>query len=130
MSPRYQRAAIHSSDDIRAIADHAGSFMFSTDTMRFWNSRLLSGVWPAKGNRSSGGISTISGNRYVFVTSERAFGDTARRYAVRVLTLETVRDDRPSVSFDTLDRYDTPAQARMAAQLAAADIDAALAAHQ
>jgi hypothetical protein len=124
--PRYQRAAIHSSDDIRAIADHVGSHFFSADTMRYWGSRLLGDSFPFRTNaRPIEGPSTVEGNRYAFITSERAFGDESRRYAVRVLTLASVRDDRPAVSFDTLDRYDTPREARMAAQIAASEIETA-----
>lgn len=94
----YQRATIHSADDIRAIADHAGSYFFSADTMRFFSSRLLSAARPLDG------AETVEGRRYLFVTSER-HGDAPRHYALRMLTLEATEDDRPAVDIDTIGSY-------------------------
>ena len=96
--PKYQRAAIHSADDIRAIADHAGSHFFSAGAMRFFSSRLLSAVRPLDG------ADTEEGRRYLFVTSER-HGDAPRHYALRMLTLEAVRNDAPSVDIDTVGNH-------------------------
>lgn len=93
----YARNAIYTSDDVRAVVDHAGSYFFSADTMRFFDSRLLSGVIALDG------YETAPGRRFLFVTSERdKYSDRPRRYTVRMLTLDTVRDDRPAVDIDTV----------------------------
>lgn len=94
----YQRSAIHSADDVRAIADHAGSYFFSDGTMRFFSSRLLSAVRPLDG------ADTEEGRRYLFVTSER-HGDAPRHYALRMLTLEATESGRPAVDIDTVGSY-------------------------
>lgn len=100
----YQRACIATTDDLIAVADHAGSHFFSADTMKWWGTRVLSTVLPLDG------AETKPGRRYVFVTSDM-MGDT-RRYSVRMATLSTVRDDRPAVEFDTLEfALDTRAEA-------------------
>lgn len=91
----YQRTTIYSADDIRAVADGAGSHFFSPDTMRFFQSRLLSGVVNLDGNECK------PGHRFLFVTSER-YGDEPRHYTVRLMTLGAVRDDRPAADIDTL----------------------------
>lgn len=97
--PNYQRSAIHSADDVRAIADHAGSHFFSADTMRFFSSRLLSAARPLDG------AETVEGRRYLFATSERHGDDAPRHYALRMLTLEATEDDRPAVDIDTIGNY-------------------------
>lgn len=109
--PNYQRNAIHTSDDVIAIADHAGSFFFSRDNMRFFRSRVLSDVWPVESFRAE------EGNRYLFVTSERHGDDAPRHYAVRMLTLGSQRDNRPAVDIATVgDYHDTARAAKRAAQ--------------
>ena len=109
--PNYQRNAIHSADDIRAIADHAGSFFFSRDTMRFFNSRVLSDVWSVESYTAS------EGNRFLFVTSEKHGDDAPRHYAVRMLTLGSQRDNRPAVDITTVGYYhDTARAAKRAAE--------------
>lgn len=124
MSATYQRAAVHSVDDLRAIVDATGSHYFDRDTMRFFDSRLLEGVWAGKSNRQEAGVSTLPGNRYVFVTSERPpWGE--RRYSVRVVELLEVRDERADVRIETAGEFyshPTARAARMAAQLHAADL--------
>ena len=115
--PTYQRAAIHSTDDIRAVADHAGSHFFSPDTMRFFQSRILSGVWAPDGHQ------TVEGRRFFFVTSERYGDDAPRHYAVRMMTLGSQRDDRPAVDIVTVgDYHDTARAAHRAAQAEAANL--------
>lgn len=109
----YQRTRIHSSSDIRAIADNAGSFFFSADTMKFFSSRLLSGAYPLDGAEAR------PGSRFLFITSERHgdAGDTPRHYAVRQMTLGVQRDDRPAVDIVTVgDYHATAAEARAAAR--------------
>lgn len=109
----YQRMTVHSTDDIRAIADRAGSHFFDADTMRFFNSRLLSGVYPAQTN--TGKWEAVTGNAFYFVTSERfeaLYSDPEpRHYTVRKLTLTSVRDDRPAVDIETVGDYHATANA-------------------
>ena len=110
----YQRSTVHTSDDIRAIADHAGSYFFSPGTMRAFSSRLLAGIYAPDGHDA------IPGNRFFFVTSERHGDDSPRHYAVRMATLGTQRDDRPAIDIVTVEDYhDTAHAARKAAQEAA-----------
>lgn len=105
----YARNAIYTGDDVRAVADHASSHFFNSDTMRFFDSRLLSGVIALDG------YETVPGHRYLFVTSERdTYSDQPRRYTVRMLTLGSVRDDRPAVEIDTVDDFQAFATARAA----------------
>lgn len=125
--PTYQRETIYSADDIRAIADHAGSHFFDRETMRFFDSRLLEGVYPCEANRITGEspdtmqanpYAAEVANRFAFVTSERSDWE-GRAYTVRILTLASVRDDRPSVSIDTLggfQHWGTAREARHAAK--------------
>ena len=54
----YQRSTVHTSDDIRAIADHAGSHFFDAATMRFFSSCLLEGVY------APDGYNAMPGNRF------------------------------------------------------------------
>lgn len=65
-------------NDIKTAADEAGSHYFSASTMRYWNSRTSSRVFP------------VDEHRTVFVTSER-FDQPgyARCYTVRVATRGT-----------------------------------------
>lgn len=107
--PNYQRNAIHTTDDIIAIADHAGSFFFSPGTMDFFSSRVLPDVWPVES------YATDEGNRYFFVTSEKHGDGAPRHYAVRVLTLGSQRDNRPAVDIMTVGDYYATAKAAKAA---------------
>lgn len=105
----YQRSTIHTAADIEAVADHAGSYFFSRDTMRFFKSRVLTGIIALDGHKS------VPGARFMFVTSER-YGDEPRHYSVRMATLGTQRDGRPRVDIDSNfdEHYATAAQARKA----------------
>lgn len=108
--PYYARTTVHNISDIKAIANGAGSHFFDAATMRFFQSRVLDGVYAPDGHDA------VEGSRFFFVTSER-YDDNPRHYAVRVLTLLSVRDGRPAVDISTLgDRHETAAQARKAAQ--------------
>lgn len=118
----YQHANVTSANSIRAIANGAGSHFFDADTMRFFNSRLLEGVYPAETN--NGKWVARTGNVFYFVTSERYDstygGPEPRHYTVRRMTLTAVRDDRPGVDIETVGDYHASAyQARKAAQEAA-----------
>jgi len=107
--PIYQRATINSANDVRAVATGAGSHYFDADTMRFFSSRLLSGAVALDG------YETKEGRRYLFVTSERdTYAGEPRSYTVRMLTLGTVRDDRPSVEIDTVGGFQAFSTARRA----------------
>lgn len=107
----YQRATITSADDIRATANGAGSHFFDAATMRFFNSRLLEGVYPLDGWESK------EGARFIFITSER-YEDEPRHYRVRMMTLTTQRDDRPAVEIDS-DLFEEPHTTAQAARKAA-----------
>ena len=120
----YQHATVTSANSIRAIADGAGSHFFDAATMRFFNSRLLEGVYPAESN--IGKWDARTGNVFYFVTSERYDstygGPEPRHYSVRRMTLTAVRDDRPAVHIDIVEDFyalPTANQARKAAQEAA-----------
>lgn len=104
----YQRFAIHRSDDVRAVADAAGSHFFDAASMRFFNSRLLSGVLALDGRE------TAPGRRYLFITSERMGDDAPREYAVRMLTLSASDRGYAMVSTETVSRHSTAARARTA----------------
>lgn len=111
MTVHYQRAKVHTSEDIRAIAERTDSHFFDRDTLRFFGSRLLAGAWALDGNDA------VPGARFIFLTSERdGIHGTGREYKVRQATLGTVRDERPYVEFDTLGTFETPRGARKHAQ--------------
>jgi len=110
MTVHYQRSTVHTAADLRAIADHAGRYFFSRGTMRFFKSRLLEGVYAPDGHKA------LPGNRFFFVTSER-HDDNPRHYAVRMVTLGSVWDDRPTVDIVTVGEYHPSAKsARKEAQ--------------
>lgn len=105
----YQRSTVHTVSDVRAIADHAGSYFFARGTMRFFSSRVMDGVYAV------GGRDAVPGAVFYFVTSE-VYGDAPRHYAVRRLTLGTQRDNRPAVDIATVDTFDTLYRARSVAK--------------
>ena len=111
----YPRSTVHTADDIRAIADHAGSYFFTPETMRFFSSRLLEGIYAPDGYEAR------PGNRFLFVTSERHGDDQPRHYAVRVATLGTQRDDRPAIDISTVGDYHPSARAAHKAAQAESD---------
>jgi hypothetical protein len=111
----YQRNTIHTIDDIIAIADHAGSHFFSRDTMRFFSSRVLSGIYAPDGYEAR------EGRRFFFVTSERHGDDAPRHYAVRMMTLGAQRDDRAAVDIVTVGDYHSTANAAHKAAQCEAD---------
>ena len=114
MTVHYQRSTVHTAADIRAIADHAGSYFFSRDTRRFFKSRLLEGVYPANGPEAT------EGAVFYFITSE-AYGDDPRHYTVRRAVLGIQRDDRPAIDIATEgEHHATPTEARRAARELAA----------
>lgn len=105
----YQRNTVHSSDDIRAIVDHAGGYFFCANTMRFWRSRLLGGI------KALDGHDATPGARFLFLTSDRLNGpEEPRAYILRMASLGTVRDNRPSVDIDTVASFPTVRDARRA----------------
>lgn len=92
---------IQTTEELRNYADRAGSFFFRPDTMRYWRSRVMDGIY---------------GGAY-FVTSEQMPG-YERRYTVRRFTL----NDDETISFDTVgefQEFSTRAQAVSAAKSAA-----------
>ena len=114
MTVAYQRSTVHTISDVRAIADHAGSYFFSRKAMSSFKSRVPGGVYAA------GGRDAVPGAVFYFVTSE-VFGDQPRHYAVRRLTLGTVRDNRPAVDISTIDYFPALEAAREAAKAYAAN---------
>ena len=110
MTVQYQRTHVRNTADLRAIADHAGSFFFSRDTMRFFKSRLLEGVYHSSDSKA------VEGAMFYFVTSE-VYGDAPRHYTVRRAVLGSQRGDRPAIDIATVgEHYATPAEARRAAR--------------
>ena len=110
MTVRYQRPTVHTAADLRAIADHAGSYFFSPNTMRFFKSRVLEGVYPV------GDSQAVAGAVFYFITSE-AYDDAPRHYTVRRAVLGSQRDDRPAIDISAVgERHATPAEARRAAR--------------
>lgn len=108
--PTYLRTHVHTAADLRAIANHAGGFFFSPNTMRFFNSRVLEGVYHA------GDSKAIEGAVFYFITSE-AYEDTPRHYTVRRAVLGSQRGDRPAIDISAVgEHYATPAEARRAAR--------------
>lgn len=107
--PTYQRSSIYTVSDIEAVADHAGSYFFKPDTMRFFNSRILTGIIALDGHKA------VPGARFLFITSER-YEDEPRHYTVRMATLGTQQDDQPRVDIDSNfdEHYATAEQARKA----------------
>jgi len=100
-------SVIYSIDDLRKAAADLGSHYFDADTMRFFGSRVLEGIY-----RPSVSESPRSG---LFVTSERyenpGTGYTApRRYSIRRFTItHTTRsgDGMPVdvIEFDTVGEF-------------------------
>lgn len=105
----YQRSAVHNVSDIQAIADHAGSFFFTPNAMRFFSSRVLSGIRALDGNDA------VDSHRFLFVTSEKYGDDAPRHYTLRLATLGVQRDNRPAIDIQTVgDKYATARAARAA----------------
>ena len=108
--PTYQRTHVHTVSDLRAITDHAGSYFFAPNAMRFFKSRVLEGIYPG------GDSKAVPGAVFYFVTSE-VYVDDPRHYTVRRAVLGSQRDDRPAIDIATVGEYHaTPAEARRAAR--------------
>ena len=108
--PTYQRTHVHTTADLRAIADHAGSYFFAPNAMRSFKSRLLEGIY------SVGDSKAVPGAVFYFVTSE-AYDEAPRHYTVRRAVLGIQRDDRPAIDIATVgEHHATPAEARRAAR--------------
>lgn len=107
----YARDSIYSTDDLIAVADATGGFFFSPETMKFWNTRVLSYF------RAPDGYKCEPGSRYVFITSDEIGYDTGREYSVRVMTIGVNDDRRASVDFDTIGRYESRGRAMSAADV-------------
>lgn len=108
--PTYQRTHVRNTADLRAIADHAGSYFFSPATMRSFKARVLEGVYPG------GDSKAVPGAEFYFVTSE-AYDDAPRHYTVRRAVLGSQRDDRPTIDICKVGvHHATPAEARRAAR--------------
>lgn len=95
MNEQRQRGNFATVDDIIAANRASGGYFFSSDTMRFFRSRVLAGV--------IGGC--------LFITSERSHRDAPRRYTVRIAYANG--------DVESLDARDFPtaSQARMHARM-------------
>lgn len=109
-TPTYARTHIQNADDLKAVSDAAGGYFFKPHTMRFFNSRILQNTYAA------GSTETTEGAVFYFVTSERYSDTEPRQYAVRRVTLTSIRDNRPWVDFETLERFPSAYLARKEAQ--------------
>ena len=99
---------VYSVADIQANTDRTGAFFFSPDTMRFWRTRVLSGIYP------------MADGSILFVTSDRTWDD-GRDYSVR--SYSTYLDDNGTerVSIDRVgDHFPTARAAKRAAQVLSA----------
>ena len=88
-------------NQIKELARDCGNHFFDSDSMRFFDSRILSKVY---------------GGRY-FVTSEQFHGTTGsepRHYSVRVVTYDSGRLDIDTVG--DFGQYETAKQAQRAAE--------------
>ena len=98
---------MHTADDVRSVADHLGSPMFSPKTMAFFKSRLLD--FHARVDDDSGYVITSdmspSGRSYALW-----------KYAITRETWTRSGDDyeekRDVINFDQVDRYDSAREAR------------------
>lgn len=78
----YSLPKFRSAEGVRQAADAAGSYYFSADTMRAFNSRLLSDFYPTKADRSAG---------YVVVSNRDDYGNQPREYNVVLFTAGTYK---------------------------------------
>lgn len=76
----YSLPKFYLAEDVRKAVDDAGGYYFSADTMRAFNSRLLSDFYPTKADRSAG---------YVIVSNKDDYGNQPREYNVVLFTAET-----------------------------------------
>jgi len=67
---------IYTIEDLKRANEEAGRYFFSPNTMRFFASRVLEGIWKV-------------GDYVLFCTSEKkGFRDSSREYSVRVMNPE------------------------------------------
>ena len=104
--------------DVRHNSLESGGFFFSPETMRFFDSRLLSGYFKRKpvGDEIEAGY---------FVTSERdSYSGMPRKYSVREYIRYPRTGEVDYVDIRTVDEFyqmSTPAAAKRAAKLLAED---------
>jgi len=87
-------------DQFIARVKRTGSHFFDRDTMKFWNSRVL----PSS-------LTRVEADRFRFITSEQAFGDEQRLYAVREASFR-IDDGAERVTITTIERHTSAARAR------------------
>jgi hypothetical protein len=90
-------SVIYSIDDLRKAADDLGSHYFEPETMRFFNSRVLEGIY-----RPSIAESPRCG---LFITSER-FESDPRRYSIRRFTITHATRSGDGMPVDVIE-FDT-----------------------
>jgi hypothetical protein len=82
-------------DQLIARVKRTGSHFFDRDTMKFWNSRVL----PSS-------LTRVDADRFRFITSEQAFDDEQRLYAVREARFQVDSDGAERVTIDRIgDRH-------------------------
>lgn len=104
-----------SSQIVKDANARAGQHFFDADTLRFFDSRVMSEAFAAQNDRDGRLVSPFA----FLVTSERFHGSTGsapRKWSVRVCHLASGEVDTFADSFQG---FDTPAQARSAARRAA-----------
>lgn len=85
-------------EKIKAAMEENGSHWWNEETIRFFNTRIASKVF-----QGSGGV--------YFVTSEKAPGDSTRRYSVRLFNLEKLSIFTVG-SFYSMDKVDAIRRAK------------------
>ena len=100
---------MHTSEDVRSVADYLGSPMFSPDTMKFFKSKLLS--FHARLDDDSGYIVTSdmspSGRSYA-LWEYRITRETWKREC------DGFMEERDTIEFDQVGRYGSAQLARRA----------------
>lgn len=67
---------VYDIEDLKRVHAETGGYFFSKDTMRFFASRVLEGIWKV-------------GDHVLFCTSEKSgFNDPTREYSVRTMSPE------------------------------------------
>lgn len=93
----------NSEQDVRRIADETGSYYFSPDTMRWFNSRLLMGFFPTKEDRTEG---------LIIVSNRNSYAQQPREYNVVHVGQEFDEDGKLRIWFNTIESFYSTGRAR------------------
>lgn len=94
---------MYTSTDVRRMADFTGSYYFSDDTMRWWDSRLLEGFYPVNEERTSG---------FIVVSNRDRMRGLPREYNAVFVTPNTKESGDAGLDFETVRTCDTAYQAK------------------